>query len=151
MQNDERERFSERLNSALDQIGVPPKGRGRQGRVAKMFDVSQKGARKWLEGEAIPKTSRLREMAEKLGVSTEWLLTGDGPKRYPDAGAVESNKMDPAVADHHEVLSIIAELMGDASPRSRQVLIGLVEAAERGELSEDDLVFIEQVANRIKR
>ncbi|HKJ87575.1 MAG TPA: helix-turn-helix transcriptional regulator, partial [Gammaproteobacteria bacterium] len=74
----ERDQFSERLNEALDSAGIPAKGKGRQTKVGKMFGVSQKGARKWLEGEAIPATARIREMAARLNVSAEWLLTGHG-------------------------------------------------------------------------
>lgn len=79
--SDTKTSFSQRLNVALDEAGVPPKGSGRQIAVAKMFGVSQKGARKWLEGEAIPDTKRLPEIARKLGVQGEWLLTGQGARR----------------------------------------------------------------------
>lgn len=76
---DERVQFSQRLNLALDRKDVPAKGHGRQGAVGRMFKVTQKGARKWLEGEAIPATWRIAKMAERLGVNGEWLLTGQGP------------------------------------------------------------------------
>lgn len=79
--NDEVEKFAVRLNEALDDIGVPPKGKGRQVVVAGMFGVSQKGARKWLEAEGMPDTKRIPEMARKLGVMSEWLLSGRLPKK----------------------------------------------------------------------
>jgi transcriptional regulator with XRE-family HTH domain len=75
----ERLAFAKRFNLACDRAGIPAKGRGRQTAVATLFQVSQKGARKWLEGEAIPNTKRLPAMARLLGVTTEWLLTGDDP------------------------------------------------------------------------
>ena len=71
--------FSRRLNQALDNAGVPPKNFGRQTTVAKMFGVTQKAARKWLEGEGMPATKRIGEIAERLGVYGEWLLSGQGP------------------------------------------------------------------------
>lgn len=74
--NDERAAFSRRLNQALDAAGIPPKSKGRQGLVGEMFGVSQKGARKWLEGEAIPSMRRIPQIADTLGISAEWLLTG---------------------------------------------------------------------------
>lgn len=77
---DERMAFSARLNTALDDIGVPSKHKGRQAIVGTMFGVSQKGARKWLEGESIPATRRLPSIAKELRVRTEWLLSGNGPK-----------------------------------------------------------------------
>lgn len=74
----EREAFAARLNLALDRAGVPPKGKGRQDAVAERYGVSQKGARKWLEGEACPVMARLTQIARDLKISSEWLLTGRG-------------------------------------------------------------------------
>lgn len=73
----ERPAFAKRFNLACDRAGIPAKGSGRQTAVATLFQVSQKGARKWLEGEAIPGTKRIPVMARTLGVTAEWLLTGD--------------------------------------------------------------------------
>lgn len=75
---DENAKFSERLNAAADNYGMAPKGSGRQIAMGKMFNVSQKGARKWLEGESIPKTSRAVEIANRLGVNFQWLMSGQG-------------------------------------------------------------------------
>ncbi len=71
--------FSKRLNHALDLYGVPPKGKGRQITVGKIFGVSQKAANKWLEGISLPNTMRIAVIAEKLGVNVEWLTYGTGP------------------------------------------------------------------------
>lgn len=77
-QKNEKQLFSERLNHALDIYGVPQKGKGRQISVAKMFGVSQKGASKWLEGQAFPETERLVIIAGRLNVNVQWLITGKG-------------------------------------------------------------------------
>ena len=80
-----RREFSERLNEALDDLGVPTKARGRQTTAARLFGVSQKGVRKWLEGEGLPHTKRIGRIAHKANVRQEWLLFGLGPKRLdPD-------------------------------------------------------------------
>lgn len=79
--NKEVEKFAERLNEALDDAGVQGKGRGRQVAVAQMFGVSQAAARKWLEAEGMPDTKRIPEMARRLGVMSEWLLSGRLPKK----------------------------------------------------------------------
>lgn len=84
-----KETFSKRLNLALDLAGYPVKGAGRQVHLAKAFNVSQKGARKWVEGEAIPATNRLIVIASDLGVNVEWLLSGHGSMR-PDSPASET-------------------------------------------------------------
>lgn len=76
---EERQAFSKRLNHALDLFGVPPKGKGRQVQVGKLFGVSQKAASKWLEGLSLPDTMRIAVIAEKLKVNVEWLTYGSGP------------------------------------------------------------------------
>ncbi len=68
--------FACRLNEALDGIGFPPKGQGRQVDLARLLDVSQKGARKWLEGEAFPTTDKLMVLSALCKRSFEWLATG---------------------------------------------------------------------------
>ncbi|WP_051246241.1 helix-turn-helix domain-containing protein [Thioalkalivibrio sp. ALE19] len=90
----ELEAFAQRLNAACDAIGIPPKGKGRQNAVAQLFQVTQKGARKWLEGEAFPKHARLLEIAEKLGVNFEWLASGTG-KRMPSREILSRENGEP--------------------------------------------------------
>lgn len=75
---DPKQAFSDRFNQLLDAVRFSPKGRGRQTELAKLFSVSQKGARKWLEGEAIPQVTRAAEIASHFGASYEWLMTGRG-------------------------------------------------------------------------
>ena len=62
-------------------MNIPPKGENRQSAVGKLFSVSQKGARKWLEGEGWPTRDNLIAIAKWAGVHIEWLETGRGPKR----------------------------------------------------------------------
>lgn len=81
MDMDEKVSFSKRLNQLLDEIGVSPKGRGRQIAVGKMFGKNQKSARRWLEGEGFPELALAIRMATLFNVSLEWLLTGRGEKR----------------------------------------------------------------------
>ena len=69
--------FADRLDKALDHARTP-KGRARRGAVAKKFGVSTESVRKWLTGDSIPDTKRIPEIAKKLGVNGNWLLTGDG-------------------------------------------------------------------------
>lgn len=73
--------FATRINEVCDDMGVPPKGQARQSTLAKIFDVSQKGARKWLEGEGFPEFRNCIRIALWADVNIEWLLTGRGPKR----------------------------------------------------------------------
>lgn len=73
--------FAKRLNEICDDMKIPPKGQNRQASFAKLFNVSQKGARKWLEGEGFPALERCIAIAKWAGVAVEWLVTGRGPKR----------------------------------------------------------------------
>lgn len=91
-QYEEKAAFAKRLNQALDLYGVPPKGKGRQVTVGKMFGVSQKAANKWLEAISLPDTMRIATIAEKLKVNVEWLTYGTGPiNSEPLPGAANSN------------------------------------------------------------
>lgn len=78
--DEEKQAFSNRMNEALDDMGIAKKGQNRQSIVGEMFGVSQKGARKWLEGESMPSIPNAAIIARKLGVSFEWLMTGRGAK-----------------------------------------------------------------------
>lgn len=87
--NDSREvrlAFSRRLNEALDDMGLPPKHQGRQTQAATLFKITQKGVRKWLEGEAIPSTDRWPDVAAKAKVNINWLFFGQGAKRGSEHG-----------------------------------------------------------------
>jgi len=70
--------FSDRLNLALDHLGIPPLNHGRTKTVAEMFLVSQAGAGKWINGVALPSAKKREELSQRLGVNTKWLESGHG-------------------------------------------------------------------------
>lgn len=72
--------FAIRLNEVCDDMLVPPKGQARQTQLAKLFGLTQKGVRKWLEGEGYPSIAMGVKIAEWANVSFDWLMTGRGPK-----------------------------------------------------------------------
>jgi len=108
--DDERQAFSKRLNDVLDDAGFAAKGNGRQLSLGKEMGVSQKGARKWLEGEAIPETTRLIDIATRFGVSFEWLATGRGAKAL-SRGESDANPRNSKADYPPEVHKIIAKCM----------------------------------------
>lgn len=126
MVTDNKIEFANRLNKALDLNNVPPKGHGRQIAVAKMFHVSQKGARKWLEGESIPDTKRIPDIARRLKVTGEWLLTGMGSIK--DESASFSVKL-PAesLKDPHALLKIEEVINGTAPGAKIKELVPLID------------------------
>lgn len=71
-----KQAFAERLNLAMELAGYPVRGRARV--LSKKFDVSDKGAGKWIKGEAIPETAKIPLIAAFLNVNSEWLLSGVG-------------------------------------------------------------------------
>lgn len=75
----EKEKFSERLNTALDEAGFP-KGIERQSTIAELLDETRSIVGLWLEGEEFPKTSRLVKLAKLANVRSNWLLLGTGDK-----------------------------------------------------------------------
>ena len=79
-----KQQFAKRFNDSLTALGVP--NRGRMVATAKMFGVSNSGAKKWIDGESIPDTYRLSDFATKLKVRAEWLLTGIKDKSDIDIG-----------------------------------------------------------------
>jgi len=87
----ERRAFSNRLNKILDDLGVPM--RGRTAWLQKRWQrctgekLSIPTFRKWLEAQALPHTSRIRPLAEMLGVDYQYLMTGDA-----DQAAVASDR-----------------------------------------------------------
>lgn len=77
--------FSERLRIALEDRSAYS--------LSKSLNVSTSTAEKWLKGTSEPGLSNLCALAKNLGVSIQWLATGEGPMRahprsHPAAGAV---------------------------------------------------------------
>ncbi len=122
--------FSERLNKALNNVGFPKKGAGRQIELANIFGVSQKGARKWLEGESIPKFTRLQEIALHFGLRVEWLASGE-PPMYRPGGSKEnlstSHKDTSAYRKEEQVLLDKYRLL---SPEDRTRLQAIIDALD---------------------
>jgi transcriptional regulator with XRE-family HTH domain len=91
-----RTEFSHRLNKVLDDVGFDAKGSGRQVQLGKAIGLTQKGVRKWLEGEGLPELSRLVQIAVHFNVSFEWLATGRGDP-YSGGANVERPLSDSAI------------------------------------------------------
>lgn len=72
----EKKLFAKRFNFALDIFGVPPKHQGRSTSVAELFNLTPKGASRWVNGEVLPPTARRKEIAALLRVNFDWLEYG---------------------------------------------------------------------------
>jgi hypothetical protein len=76
--SNEKKRFSDRLNDALDNIHFPKLGGGRQARLAEMLEVPPLDAGRWLKGESFPPTSILVKLSDLTQTRSNWLLSGHG-------------------------------------------------------------------------
>lgn len=76
---DVRLAFAERLIEICADKGL--KAHGRQAALARQMKISQPAAKKWFDGDAMPDTDKIVEIALWGNVSFEWLMTGRGPKR----------------------------------------------------------------------
>ncbi|WP_422491658.1 hypothetical protein [Endozoicomonas sp. ALE010] len=115
--------FSHRLSQALTHYGVPEKGRGRANQIASMFGVTANAVRKWLEAESLPETWRIIDIANVLGVRTEWLLSGQG-RMLPDG----SEPLD-------EVVQPMLSLLASSSEEARKLFFLVAEKERRGEIN----------------
>jgi hypothetical protein len=103
MNNNEKQKFADRLNEALDDAGVPLKGMGRQSTLVRMLGVSHRVAKKWLDGEEFPPTSKMVRLASELQVRSNWLFSGQGEKSPESATGM--NEEEAEVHRHADALS----------------------------------------------
>lgn len=82
--NSEAIKFSRRLHQALDFAGIPQKGMGRQSALVKMLAISHRVAKKWLDGEEFPPTSKMVKISSMLNVRSNWLFSGQGEMQNND-------------------------------------------------------------------
>lgn len=105
--NSEASKFASRLNLALDDAGLPQKGMGRQSSLVRMLGVSHRVAKKWLEGEEFPPTSKMVKLATLLSVRSNWLFSGQGEMRSTGAAM-------PVDESEREVYRTAGELSQEA-------------------------------------
>lgn len=84
--NDEKPLFAERFKQALTASKYAEWSNERFGN---MVGVSKQAVSQWKRGDAIPGIYTAIEVAKKLEIALDWLLTGRGPMR------IEEKKMDP--------------------------------------------------------
>src|SRR5690606_22012823 len=90
-----KEEFSKRLHTAMDSAGYPIRGRARV--LSQKFSVSDKGAGKWLNADAIPETSKIPLIASFLNINAEWLISGTG--EMFSSTEPKNNKIDANVSE----------------------------------------------------
>lgn len=115
-ENPELIAFSRRMHEICNDMKLPI--HGRQSDLAKVFSVSQKGARKWLEAESFPRWEHIVRITEWAGVTVEWLMTGRGPKTLGD--------LYPSRAIAH-----VAEIMQAMEPEQQHLVARLADQVKK--------------------
>lgn len=94
-----KETLAQRLNQAMELSGMS------QGALAKASGVAQPTIWRLTSGNARGST-KIVEIANALGVRTEWLSAGLGPMRNDGQGTVAENKPQPANTFRIDVLNL---------------------------------------------
>ncbi|MEW7975029.1 MAG: helix-turn-helix domain-containing protein [Candidatus Thiodiazotropha endolucinida] len=83
-----RQEFAVRFRKALKELGFSP---NQQSELQELFGVSGQAVRKWAEGQSLPTTSRMPQVATVLGVRRAWLQDGELPMRPTVGRAKKAN------------------------------------------------------------
>lgn len=123
-QNEELTAFSRRMHEICDDMKLPK--HGRQSELAKVFSVSQKGARKWLEAESFPRWEHVIRITEWANVTIEWLMSGRGTKRLEE--------LYPSMAIAH-----VAKVMQAMEPEQQYLVARLADQVKKPDDATVDL------------
>lgn len=82
-----RQAFATRFREALAALGYSV---NQQKAMRQLFGVSPQAVRKWAEGQSLPSSARMPEVASVLGVRRAWLQDGEGPVSVSKAQVKES-------------------------------------------------------------
>lgn len=115
--------FSMRVHEICDDMKLPK--HGRQSDLAKVFGVSQKGARKWLEAESFPRWEHIISITKWANVTIEWLMSGRGVKHLEE--------LYPTVAIAH-----VVEVMRAMEPEQQYLAARLVDQVKKPDNAADD-------------
>ena len=88
MKNDQvRQAFAARFRQALADLGYSA---SEQKAMRQLFDVSPQAVRKWAEGQSMPSTAHMPQVAAVLGVRRAWLQDGEEPATISKVSIAES-------------------------------------------------------------
>lgn len=89
--------FARRLEQACDRHEmIPAYGYGRQTWIKENMKVSHEAVRKWVKGESRPRPSKMKELADLLGVDEAWLSLGVEPDAKPQERKERSARLEGA-------------------------------------------------------
>lgn len=77
------ETFSDRLKQALKHAGI--KDHGAAAMLARWLKVTPKAVSKWMNEETVPRIDKIKALAQRTGVRSEWLQYGEGNMLVSDS------------------------------------------------------------------
>lgn len=148
---DKKHEFSARLNKALDEAGFVKPGEGRSVVLAKMMKCSQRGAHKWLCGEAMPRHEKIIQLAAIFNCRSEWLEYGEGEMRVFGNTVAEAAPpeyaLEPTIQNTARVGHQLKALLDKLSVEERKTVLTLLF----GEIIAEDILDEPHVPMPIQR
>lgn len=146
---DLRQRFALRLNAALDVIGFPAKNDGRQTALARVMTkirgkpITQKGVRKWLEGEAMPTEENRYALIQICQLSYQELF-----------GEATTEKQSPftlTTAESSSPSLLMDKVWVDAPPMARALAESILVKSSEHTLTDEDMQFLMGAVSRLSK
>lgn len=101
-----RNNFSQRLALACTKAGIEEHGRGVI--LAKRLGVTPKAVSKWLNSEAMPRQSKMQELARVLDVSASWLQFGETDNATSNISNVTKLDVQPSYKGEYPILGKVS-------------------------------------------
>lgn len=122
--------FADWLNRRMGALRIPKHKRASA--LAKMFDISPQGARKWLSGRALPETPRIAFLVDAYGDPDDLdPILRRGPPESRREKVPLAPAHDPLEADKRAMLEILDHLDPEQRATLRRVGSAFVEQAQK--------------------
>ncbi|MGV6473551.1 helix-turn-helix domain-containing protein [Azotobacter vinelandii] len=136
--------IGERIKTAVESMGLSLK------QAAVKCEIPYSSLQNWVGGHREPRPDALITIGSRLGISIDWLLTGEGPMRRGETSAVPVQQVPPTVemSPREQALLALWRELGEDAQREIQ---GAAEEKKRLNDLERQLKELAAVVADIKR